>query len=579
MTAGPLPSAVASRPPGPRPRRVARLAVAAAVVAGATVWTSGTPAAVPQVPAARAAQAPSLVVLIVVDQFRADYPSLYGRAWTAGLREIFTNGASFTQAAYPYGLTRTCPGHVSIATGALPSRHGLIDNAWFDPVAREFVTCTEDAAVRPIAFGGAPASEHHSAQRLLVPTLAEVLQRRSNGRGRVVSLSLKARSAIGLAGRSPSATVAWAEDRPWIWSTSTAFARQRPADVEAYVRAHPITAEQMGTWTRFRPATDYQFADQAAGEPAAATFPHLFDEPIRVTRDTPPLVDAWGTTPLPDAFLQGLALHLLERRRLGQGPATDFLGVSFSSLDLIGHLYGPRSHEVQDVLLRLDALLGGLLQALDARVGRDRYVLALTSDHGVSLLPEQAFPAPPDGRRAGEPVPGRTLLRNVAAAIEAALDKELGRGSYVEAVASTFVYFRPGVLARLTASPALTRIVETAALGARGVSRVYWAADLTAATPTTDPILTALRRSYYPGRGGDLAIVLQPNWVTSTGANHGSPYPDDTRVPVVLFGAGIAPGQHTTAATPLDVAPTLAALAGVSLGETDGRVLREALRR
>ena len=529
--------------------------------------------------------APRLVVLVVVDQMRADYISSYSHAWTGGLKEIVTNGAYFTEAAYPYASLKTCAGHGSITTGVLPSRHGLIDNSWFDPRARAFVTCTEDPDARALTFGGQAGTEHHSARWLMAPTFAELLQRQSNGRAKVVSLSIKARSAIMMAGHGgANTTVVWSEEEAATWSTSTAFARTAPADVDAYVRANPIEAPQFQTWDRARAAADYQFADQAPGEPAGgATFPHVFEAPIRLTRATPSAMAAWNTTPFPDVFLQGLAAHLVERRRLGQGPETDVLALGFSGLDFVGHLYGPRSHEVQDTLFRLDTLLGRLLATLDARVGRDRYVLALTSDHGVAPLPEQAFPATGDSRGAGAgagagPVTGRTTLQAIGTAIENALDTRFGRGSYVEAMASAYVYFRPGVLDRIRANVDITKAVEAAALGARGVARVYWSADLASQAPTNDPLLAAARRSYYLGRSGDLAWVLQPNWITSAGTNHGSPYPDDSRVPLIFFGAGIVPGRYTTASSPLDVAPTLAALTGVRMGAVDGVVRHEALR-
>jgi len=231
---------------------------------------------------------------------------------------------------------------------------------------------------------------------------------------------------------------------------------------------------------------------------------------------------------------------------------------------------------VQDTLMRLDQRLSELLALLDARVGREHYVMAFTSDHGVSPLPEQAFPAAAEPRP-GAQVEGRTTLQAIGAAIENVLDTQLGRGSHVEALAGAFVYFRPGVLERVRASRTLAEAVEKAALGARGVAKVYWSADLAARTPTDDPILLAMRRSYFPGRSGDLALVLKPNWVTSTGTNHGTPYPDDARVPLVLLGAGITAGEHSSAASPLDIAPTFAALTGVRMARTDGRVLREAL--
>jgi predicted AlkP superfamily pyrophosphatase or phosphodiesterase len=361
--------------------------------------------------------------------------------------------------------------------------------------------------------------------------------------------------------------------------TSDAFTKRPSAAVEAYVRSHPITAEQIQTWDRVRPASDYKFTDQAPGEPAARqTFPHLFDKPVRLSDTTPDIFDSWDNTPFANDYLEGLAEHLIDRERLGQREATDFLGISFSALDIVGHDYGPRSHEVQDVLFRLDSALGRLLAVLNAKVGRERYVLAFTADHGVAMLPEQSFPAPAGGRGAAPgPVTGRLTASTVGTAVDAALDKELGRGDYVEALASPYLYFRPGVLDRVRASASAMRAVEAAAKGVRGVATVYWSSDIAAGTPTSDATLAALRKSYFAGRSGDFAFTLERNWVNSVGTNHNSYFDYDTRVPLTFLGAGIAPGQYAVAATPVDIVPTLSVLTGVRMSRTDGKTLQEAL--
>ena len=345
------------------------------------------------------------------------------------------------------------------------------------------------------------------------------------------------------------------------------------------MRSHPVSLKQFETWERAKPEANYKYTDQAPGEPATrGTFPHLFNEPVRLSDTTASILDSWDGTPMADEYLGAMAEHLIAQEKLGQRQTTDFLAVSFSTLDIVGHDYGPRSHEVQDVLLRLDATIGRLLAVLDAKVGRNRYVLAFSSDHGVSTLPEQTFPAPAGGRGAGGGgVTGRVTAANIANAVEAALDKQFGRGHYVEAMATPYLYLVPGVLERIRANPSAMQAVQAAVLGVRGIEKLYWSADVAAATPTTDPTLIGLRRSYYRGRSGDLVVVFERNWTGATGANHGSPQDYDTRVPLAFLGAGIAPGQHASVASPADIVPTLSALTGVRMSRTDGRVLREAL--
>ena len=561
----------------------------------------------------------------MVDQFRADYFDMYGKNWTGGLHELATRGAWFTRAAYTYAATKTCAGHATIGTGTVPMTHGMIDNEWFDPIAHQFTLCTEDPTSRSLVYGGKAGTEFHSAKWLRVPTLGDELVRQSGGRARIAAMSLKARSAITLAGHGgPTTTAVWSEDTGGVWATSSAMAKALSPDVDAYIRANPVDVKQFMTWGRVAPESVYQGPDQAPGEPATGgVFPHLFDEPIRTSRTTGALIDSWEQTPFTDGFLAGLAAHLVEKQRLGQQAGTDLLAISFSALDVVGHRYGPKSQEVQDTLIRLDKVVGDLLRVLDTRVGRDRYVLGFSSDHGVAILPEQTFPAPPGrGRGAGAAgggaaaaacPPGGTRRRTthqqrarprrppevqvapvvvvavaamgrlntgmMATAIEALLDKQYGRGSYVEAFYGGYVYFRPGVLERVRKDPALMKAIETSALGIRGVAKVYWSADLMATTPTDDPILVAMRKSYMPGRSGDFTFVPERNWVAGTGSNHGTPYDYDTRVPVIFYGAGIAPGQYTTSSSPADIVPTIASMVRIKMPRTDGQILTEAIKK
>ena len=573
----------------------------------------------PAAPAPAAAARPRLVVLLVVDQFPVRYVEMYGKHWTDGLHELLTRGAFYTQAAYPFASTKTCAGHATISTGTLPATHGQIDNEWFDPVAREFTTCTEDPRANSLVYAGKTGNEHHSARLLKVPTFADELLRQSGGRSRVVSLAVKARSSIMMGGRGgPNTTFVWSEDTGGVWTTSTALARRLAPDVDAYVRAHPVDVKEFETWNRVADVSVYQGDDQAPGEPAAtATFPHVYEQAIRTSRATPDLVDSWESTPFPDKFVAGLAAHLVQTQKLGQRDATDMVDVSFSALDTIGHRYGPNSHEVQDVLLRLDKIIGDLLRSLDTLVGRDRYVLAFSSDHGVAPMPEQVFPAAggrgrgagaaggagaaaganaaaqagatgaaaaapattgaaTGGRGAGAAQQeGRASVTAIGAAVEGLLDKQWGRASYVEAIGSNYFYFRPGVLDRIRKDPATVKAIETALSGTRGIAKVYWASDLAATTPTDDPILVASRKSYVPGRSGDLFFVLHRNWVTSADANHGTPYDYDTRVPLVFYGRGITAAQIASEATPADIVPTLSALTGIRMPKVDGKVLKD----
>jgi predicted AlkP superfamily pyrophosphatase or phosphodiesterase len=282
--------------------------------------------------------------------------------------------------------------------------------------------------------------------------------------------------------------------------------------------------------------------------------------------------DVWQSSPFSDAYLAALAGDLLGSLELGRRDGTtDFLGVSFSALDLVGHRFGPESREVEDLLRHLDGTLGGLIDRLDAQVGRDRYVLALSADHGVA-----------DNASMGRG--GRIAPEDVRERIEDALAGELGppeRTSYVDAVNFTYVYFAPGVMDRLRAKPAALAAVERAVRAIPGISHVLRSDQLSATS--TDPVVRAAALSHVNGRSGDLVVVPKPYWYfqarnATTATTHGTQNAYDAEVPFILFGGGVKRGRVSAAATPADIAPTLASLAGLHMTHAEGRVRSEAVR-
>jgi predicted AlkP superfamily pyrophosphatase or phosphodiesterase len=556
--------------------RTGAAVVAAGLLAAALGVAAQTPARTgppPPPPAAR--EPPRLVVLLVIDQFRGDYPDLYGQQWTHGLRRLFTSGAVFPLAEFPYADTVTCPGHASIGTGRLPSLHGMIGNEWYDQVLKRTVLCSYDQTATSVAFGGATGTEHHSLHNLLVPAFADELRLQAPHPSQIVSVALKPRAAMSLGGHGgPGATVIWEEDRG-VWATSDAYTKTPWPDVDAFVAAHPIAAAYGQTWTKLLPAPAYRFDDDAPGEASPAPWGRVFPHKLESRSGTPDnaFVSTWERSPFSDAYVADLAMHLVETRRLGgRAGSTDMLAASFAALDLVGHEYGPRSHEVQDVMARLDMALGKLFDALDRSVGAGRYVVALGSDHGVAPLPEQSTAIGLDAGRIASAELRRTVQTTTA--------QLLGEGTFYAAFVDPLVYLTPGTADKLRAKPGAIDAMKSALGAVKGIARVYGPDELGGSTPTDDRFLQAWRRSYLPGRSGDFAVLPKPYWmVWGPGTTHGSPYGYDTRVPVVFMGAGIKAGRYLTPASPLDIAPTLAWLTHVTLSRTDGHLLVEALRQ
>jgi predicted AlkP superfamily pyrophosphatase or phosphodiesterase len=525
-------------------------------------------------PASRSAAArstPALVVLVVVDQFRADYVQRYSHQWTKGLRRMIDSGAYFPLAAYPYSGTVTCAGHTTIGTGAFPRTHGMIGNGWYDRDAKRSTTCTQDADAMSVPFGGRSGVEHHSSKWLLANTFADELRAQSGAAAKVVSISLKARSAIGMAGHGGD-LVLWEEDAA-TWATSSAFAKTARPDVDAYARAHVIDSQYGRVWDRLLPLDRYLYDDKGLAEQVPTgwtdSFPHAQTRPDGKVDQL--FYDNWERTPFSDEALADMAIEF--SRPLGQSAGTDMLAVSFSSLDLVGHRFGITSHEVQDVLARVDLQLGRLFDALDRRVGAGRYVVGLSSDHGVAPLPEQMSAM---GLDAGRFTAGSVNARMLEAWKPFARDAT----SPIANSNGLDVYFTPAAATVLRANAEARQAITQAALGAPGIWRAYWADDLAGLTATDDPILRAARLSYVPGRSADLLLIAKPYWMTPTGGTtHGTPHGYDQRVPVMLMGFGITPGRYLTGATPADIAPTFAVLAGITLARADGRALTEALAR
>jgi predicted AlkP superfamily pyrophosphatase or phosphodiesterase len=519
-----------------------------------------------------AADPPKLAVIVVVDQMRADYVDRFARDWSYGLKRMLTSGARFTHAAYPYLNTVTCAGHATIATGSYPNRHGIIHNAWYDRGRRDITLCTQDDSVKGVAYGtGAGGS--HSATALRIPTFAEEMHRQKGAR--VVSLALKARSAIMLAGHGGDA-VTWLSDSLKGWETSTAFAKAPIPNVQAFVAHNPITADYGRTWERLMPPGRYPGPDLGLREAPppgwTATFPHVLRGDVNEQLPEPPFAyyQEWEQSPFADEYIGRMAAALVESFQLGRHDATDVLTVSFSSPDLVGHGFGPRSQEVQDMYAHLDRTIGLLLDRLDAVVGAGNYVVALSADHGVTEIPEQLRAKGRDG--------GRIDLKDLEGAVDKAAQGVLGPGKYVARAYFNDLYFEPGVFQRLVNTQGALPAVIKAAASEPGIARVFSATELTSATNATDPLLRAAALSFVPERSGDLVLAPKDGWMASaSGTTHGSANPDDQRVPILLFGKGIKRGTYNTPASPADIAPTLSELCGIVLSQAQGRPLHAAL--
>jgi predicted AlkP superfamily pyrophosphatase or phosphodiesterase len=531
-------------------------------------------------PVGAKAARPKLVVVIVVDQMRGDYVDKFRGQWNGGLKRLVEEGAWFRAAAYPYAATETCPGNSTISTGAFPASHGIVANGWWDRQTQKMVTCTSDPNVKNVAYADGTAKGGDSAWRMLLPSFAEELKFQSAPGTRVVTFSLKARAAITLAGHKADAAT-WFDNSTGSWVTSSPYTTQ--PFIEDYVKKHPVTEDYGKTWSLSLPKNAYWYDEKAKGAAAISgwgdDFPFALHGKEGSTGPDESFYAQWITSPFADTYLTKLAETAVDSLNLGKTPATDYLGVSYSSTDHVGHAFGPRSWEIQDMLVRLDKDLGELFAHLDEKVGRGNYVVALTADHGVA-------PVPADMDQTGFDAGVLNLLDLQSRLENALVPLNLGEPAIAK-ITGNEVYFAPGVYNELHRDPRTMKALMDAAMTTPGVAAIFWAEELGGGFQTVSQMRTAAQLSFYATRSGDMFVLQKPYWLTdsspnakkqNTGTGHGTPYYYDQRVPLLLMGFGIQPGEYFDSATPADIAPTLGALTGVTLATHDGRVLNEALR-
>ena len=513
---------------------------------------------------------------------RADYIDKFRFQWTGGLKRLVEEGAWFRDAAYPYAATETCVGHSTISTGAFPATHGMVANAWWDRETQKLVTCTSDPNVKDVGYaGGSPSNPQvgDSAWRMAVPSFAEELKFQTGGATRIVTFSLKARASISMAGHKADAAT-WFDSGNWV--TSSPYGVQ--PFIEEQAKTHPPKADFGKTWALSLPEKSYLYSDRALGAVPPdgwdLTFPHSLRGKTGAGGPDAAFYSQWASSPYADTALTELAEKAVDAMHLGQSSGTDFLAVGYSTVDYVGHAFGPRSREIQDILIRLDKDVANLLAHLDKAVGRGNYVVALSADHGVAPTPEDLQQTGFDS--------GLLHFPELQAKIEKALAPFNYPKPSVAFVNGSDIYFAPGVYDKLLHDhPAMQAVIE-AAMSQPGAAAVYRADELKDRPATQSPLVRAFALSYFPGRSGDLFVAPKPYWLMdstpagksrSYGAGHGVPYNYDQHVPVLFMGFGIQPGEYLPSITPADIAPTLAALCGITLAPRDGHILSDALKK
>ena len=515
-----------------------------------------------------------LVVGIVIDQFRADYLVRFADQFVdGGFRRMLTTGANFANAAYPYVPTYTACGHAAFMGGASPSMNGIVGNEWWDRTANQRVTSVLDSGVKLLG-GPADGSGGASPAKLVGDTLGDELRVATAGKAKVVGVSYKDRSAILPAGKRPTGAY-WFDARTGTFVSSTYYFPQLPAWAQKFNRDLRPDRYFGKKWERLLPADAYSKSrpDDANEEPTAfgRTFPYTIDggESTPGSR----FYTRFEFTPFASEYLVDFAKAAIDGEGLGEDDTTDLLTISFSANDLIGHNYGPYSQEVQDITLRTDRILASLFDYLDKKFGVGRTLVALTADHGVAPIPEYVKEMGYGGRLANRAIPE---------AVEAELKAKIGEGPWVKQWVNGNLYFDNALAAKSKVSMAeVERIACATVLKTEGVGACITRDDLERRTYPDTPVGRSVARGFYPSRSGDVIIVPQPYFffAEALGTTHGTPYSYDTHVPVIFMGAGVVKGTFYEDCSPLDIAPTLAAILQLTPpSNSEGRVLIHAIK-
>ena len=515
------------------------------------------------------AERPRLVVVLVIDQFRPDYLQRF-RPYFAkgGFNLLLRRGANFRQAEYQHAATLTCPGHAVILTGAHANVNGIISNQWYDARAGRQEYCAADSSVTLIGSSG----PGRSPRNLLSPTIGDQLKQATGGRSKVITMAGKDRSAIMLGGHQPDGAY-WLEDS--LFFSSTHYLRELPRWVQQFNASGRVRSYAGKSWNRFLPQAAYagMGPDDVAAEQNVAGMGRIF--PHRLSDSTARFLDAFKSSPFQNEVLFEFAMTAVRDEKLGQDDDPDLLGVSLSANDLIGHAFGPGSHEVMDVTVRTDRLLERFFSFLDQRVGLDHVVVVLTADHGVAPLPERV-----EASRG----PGRLDPAKIAAAAEAGLQAQFGAAAapgWVLYTSSPWLYLNLRALQQR--GIALEEAERTARAAVRGVKGVHQALTATELRQQQDSgTASSAAFSFHRERSGNIYFELKPFVLPSrdpTGTTHGSPWSYDTRVSLLWMGAAVRRGAYAGPVSIADIAPTLATILGIAApAGSQGRVLSEMLR-
>ena len=504
---------------------------------------------------------PKLVVGIVVDQMRYDYLTrFWDKYGEGGFKKLVNEGFNCKNANYNYMPTYTGPGHASIYTGTTPENHGIISNTWYNKFTNNWMYCAGDSTEKTV--GTLTDAGKMSPRNLVSTTITDELKLATNNRGKVIGISIKDRGAILPAGHKADAAYWYDGGDEGKWISSTFYMNELPKWLQKVNETNNSDKYLNGVWETLNPIKSYT-ESISDNNPYEGTFngeeAPVFPHDLKALRDSNHNYSLIKSTPFGNTILKELALAAIEGENLGKDEFTDFLAVSFSSPDYIGHQYGPMSVEIEDTYLRLDKDLEEILSYLEKQFG-DEVLVFLTADHGAVNVPQYLI----DNNMPA----GYFDLSAFKTELNGFLKEKYNSDSIVANVSNYQVFLNHkyindnGLKINL-----IEQDIARFGLTQAGVAKAVTSSDLRA-TEFTDRILANAQRGYNQVRSGDVLFVLESGWIPAgyaTGTTHGSPYSYDTHVPLLWYGAGVKKGESDKFVVIPDIAATVAALLQIQM--------------
>ena len=522
-------------------------------------------------PAQQEVKRPKLVVGLVMDQMRWDYLYRYYNRYseTGGFKRMLNEGFTCENTYIPYAPTVTACGHSSIYTGSVPAINGITGNYWWDNEQMRSVYCTEDKTVNTV--GSNSSQGKMSPRNMLVTTICDELRLATNFKSKVIGVAIKDRGGILTAGHSANAAY-WYDNSVGNWITSTYYMNELPKWAADFNNQKIVDQYYEKGWSLLYPENSYlqSTGDEKAYEskPFGATFPYT------MKNFTGKDYGKIASTPMGNSITIEFAKAALTGEQLGADNITDFLAVSFSSPDYIGHTFGPNSIEAEDGFLRLDKELGEFLDFLDTKVGKGQYTVFRSADHVAAnvteFMQENNLPG------------GRVFMSTVTGNLNKLLNEKYRINNIIVSDENYQIHLNHPALdsAGLNKSDIIDRIINSL-LTVPGIDRAFALNDLNK-IPLPSTIKNMLSNGYYPRRNGDIQFILKPNYIdawNNTGTTHGLWNPYDSHIPLIWYGWGIRQGKTNRDTYMTDIAPTIGALLHVQMPNGNvGQVITEVLK-